>query len=108
MLLTTSDNKLQFKSPIRYSSEFSASILSIILSKVEKRSGDDCGGLYQVVMRKGSEPAGFRGFNSEIFKIIRTKISKGQLSIKGVVRRYSIIYTFHKLKHIFVLLRVAN
>ena len=75
MLLTTSDNKLQFKSPIRYSSKFSASILSIILSKVEKRSGDDCGGLYQVVLRKGSEPAGFRGFNSEIFKIIRTKIS---------------------------------
>ena len=47
-------------------------------------------------------------FNSEAFKIIRTKISKGQLSIKGVVRRYSIIYTFHKLKHIFVLLRVAK
>ena len=34
-------------------------------------------------------------FNSEAFKIIRTKISKGQLSIKGVVRRYSIIYTIH-------------
>ena len=48
-------------------------------------------------------------FNSEAFKIIRTKISKGQLSIKGVVRRYSIIYTIHnKLRHIFILLRVAK
>ena len=27
---------------------------------------------------------------------------------KGVVRRYSIMYTIHKLKHIFVLLRVAK
>ena len=55
MLLITPDNKSQFKSPIRYSSKFSASILSIILSKVEKRSGDDCGGLYQVDTRKGFE-----------------------------------------------------
>ena len=53
--LDATDNKLQFKSPIRYSSKFSASILSIILSKVEKRSGDDCGGLYQVDTRKGFE-----------------------------------------------------
>ena len=49
--MTISDNKLQFKSPIRYSSKFSASILSIILSKVEKSSGDDFGGLYQVAKR---------------------------------------------------------
>ena len=55
MLLTTSDNKLQFETPIRYSSKFSASMLSKILSKVEKRSGDDCGGLYQVDTRKGFE-----------------------------------------------------
>ena len=41
--------------PIRYSSKFPGSILSIILSKVEKRSGDDCGGLYQVDTRKGFE-----------------------------------------------------
>ena len=46
---------MQFKSPIRYSSRFSATILTIILSKVEKRSGDDCGGLYQVDTRKGFE-----------------------------------------------------
>ena len=39
------NNKLQFKSPIRYSSKFLASIVSIILSKVENRSGDDCGGM---------------------------------------------------------------
>ena len=41
MLLTTSDDKLQFKSPIRYGSKFSASVLSVVHSKVEKRSGDD-------------------------------------------------------------------
>ena len=39
------NRKLQFKSPIRYNSKFLASIVSIILSKVEKRSGDDCGGM---------------------------------------------------------------
>ena len=55
MLLTTSDNKLQFQTPIRYSSKFSASILSKLLSKVEKRSGDDCNGLYQIDTRKGFE-----------------------------------------------------
>ena len=54
--LDATDNKLQFKSPIRYSSKFSASILSIILSKVEKRSGDDCGVLYQVDTREGFDP----------------------------------------------------
>ena len=53
--VTTSDNKLQFKSPIRYSFKFSASILSIDLSKVEKSSGDDFSGLYQVEKRKGFE-----------------------------------------------------
>ena len=53
MFLTTSYNELQFKSPIRYCSTFSALILSIILLKVEKRSGDDSGGLYQVDTREG-------------------------------------------------------
>ena len=53
--MATSDNKLQLKSPIRYSSRFSASILSIDLSKVEKSSGDDFGGLYQLETRKGFE-----------------------------------------------------
>ena len=49
--MTTSDNKIQFKSPITYSFKFSVSMLLIILSKVEKSSGDDFDGLYQVAKR---------------------------------------------------------
>ena len=78
MLLTTSDNKLQFKSRIRYSSKFSASILSIILSKVSKRPGDDCGGLYQVGTRKGFE----RGL--EISKVRHSRLF-GSTKLKIVI-----------------------
>ena len=49
------------------------SILSIILLKVEKMLGDDCGSLYQV--HEERLWVGFSYFNSETFKIIRTKIS---------------------------------
>ena len=46
---------LQFISPTRYNSEFSASILSMVFSNKLSRSLDELGGLYHVPTKNGLE-----------------------------------------------------
>ena len=55
LVLGVSDNRLQFKSPSKYSSRFSASIISIVFSNNENKLLDEFGGLYQVPTKKGRE-----------------------------------------------------
>ena len=49
------DNRLQFKSPSKYDSKFSTSILSIISSNKVIDSWGELGGLYQVSTKNGLE-----------------------------------------------------
>ena len=66
------DNRLQFKSPSKYSSEFSASILSIISSNKVNNCWDELGGLYKVPTKKCLE----RGLEISIIRISRSLFAR--------------------------------
>ena len=74
MLLTTSDNELQFKTPIRY---IAPSFQRQFYQKFSQRlkRGREMIVVVCTRLTPGKALSGFSDFNSEKFKIIRAKIS---------------------------------